>query len=437
VNASTAATATNATQLGGVASTNYARVDQGNTFTGVNVLGNSTAGTGGLVIPPNGSGFNKNSFLFNLQSTGASLTNTFGFQASTTPSLNLMFCNSAANCAPAATGLSIASNGVITFAAGQTFPGAGAGTVTSFSAGTLAPLFTTSVATSTSTPALSFNLNTQSAHTVFAGPASGTAAPTFRSLLADDIPGLPESQITNLATDLTGLQSNISAETTRATGAESNITGNLNSEITRAQNAEGTEAVSRAAADVALSASVSSETVRATAAEGSISTSLGNEVSRATAAEASKADLDGGNIFTGGSQKLAASTATYPSLNVPSSSTPLNTPVAGDVWLTNSDLHLQFHDKNNATHSLMFSDDTINNTQLSNSSFGVTLGSGLSGSSSVALGGNLSLSNTGVLSFNGRTGSVSPTSGDYSFSQISGAITSAQAGRNIRHRHQR
>ena len=34
--------------------------------------------------------------------------------------------------------------------------------------------------------------------------------------------------------------------------------------------------------------------------------------------------------------------------------------------------------------------------------------------------------NTGVLSFNSRTGAVSPTTGDYSFSQISGSVTASQ-----------
>lgn len=66
---------------------------------------------------------------------------------------------------------------------------AGTGTVTSFSSGNLSPLFTTSVATPTTTPALSFSLSTQTANTVFAGPASGGAAgPTFRALVAADIP---------------------------------------------------------------------------------------------------------------------------------------------------------------------------------------------------------------------------------------------------------
>ncbi len=72
-----------------------------------------------------------------------------------------------------------------------TAPGGG-GTVTSFSAGGLSPLFTTSVATPTSTPALTFALANQNANLIYAGPASGVAAaPSFRALVAADIPALP------------------------------------------------------------------------------------------------------------------------------------------------------------------------------------------------------------------------------------------------------
>ena len=59
---------------------------------------------------------------------------------------------------------------------------AGTGTVTSFSAGDFSPLFTTTEATATTTPALSFTAITQSANLMFAGPSSGSAAaPTFRA----------------------------------------------------------------------------------------------------------------------------------------------------------------------------------------------------------------------------------------------------------------
>lgn len=68
---------------------------------------------------------------------------------------------------------------------------AGTGTVTNFSAGNLSPLFTTSVATPTTTPVLSFTLNTQTANTIFAGPTTGAAAtPTFRVLMAADLPNV-------------------------------------------------------------------------------------------------------------------------------------------------------------------------------------------------------------------------------------------------------
>lgn len=67
------------------------------------------------------------------------------------------------------------------------------GTVTGFSAGNLSPLFTTSVATSTTTPALSFSLSNASANTVLAGPTTGSAAaPTFRALVAADVPAPTE-----------------------------------------------------------------------------------------------------------------------------------------------------------------------------------------------------------------------------------------------------
>jgi hypothetical protein len=63
------------------------------------------------------------------------------------------------------------------------------GTVTSFSAGDLNPLFTSSVSLATSTPALTFSPTPAGQNLVFAGPTSGGAgAYTFRALVANDIP---------------------------------------------------------------------------------------------------------------------------------------------------------------------------------------------------------------------------------------------------------
>ncbi len=75
-------------------------------------------------------------------STSAAVTQTFQWQAepagndtsSPSGSLNLLFGSGTAT--PAETGLNIASNGLITFATGQTFPGTGDGTITGVTAGT-------------------------------------------------------------------------------------------------------------------------------------------------------------------------------------------------------------------------------------------------------------------------------------------------------------
>jgi hypothetical protein len=68
----------------------------------------------------------------------------------------------------------------------------------------------------------------------------------------------------------------------------------------------------------------------------------------------------------------------------------------------------------------------ISNSMLANNSVIVNSGTGLTGGGAVTLGNSLTLNNTGVLSFNGRPGSVTPAAGDYSFSQISGAATTTQ-----------
>ncbi len=97
--------------------------------------------------------------------------------------------------------------------------GGGGGGVTSFSAGNLSPLFNTSVGTPGSTPALSFSLLSAAPLSVFAGPnaAGPSAPPTFRALVAADIPNLDASQITS-GTLPGSVQSSITALGTVAAG---------------------------------------------------------------------------------------------------------------------------------------------------------------------------------------------------------------------------
>lgn len=83
--------------------------------------------------------------------------------------------------------------------------GLGTGTVTSFSAGDLAPLFTTSEATATTTPALTFTLTNAAQNAFLAGPATGGAgAPVYRAIVAGDVPTLNQSTTGSAATLTTG-----------------------------------------------------------------------------------------------------------------------------------------------------------------------------------------------------------------------------------------
>jgi hypothetical protein len=164
--ATTAATASNALSLGGVAAGNYARLDIGNSFTGnqsvtgnVSATGSVSGGTAsfsgaltaaGAVLPATGiatatQGFNSNPMDLQASSfnsgTSAAVPQLFRWQAepagndtaSPSGTLNLLYLSGSGT--PAETGLSIASNGRLTFASGQTFPGTGSGTVTSVGSG--------------------------------------------------------------------------------------------------------------------------------------------------------------------------------------------------------------------------------------------------------------------------------------------------------------
>jgi hypothetical protein len=69
--------------------------------------------------------------------------------------------------------------------------GTGNGTVTSVSAGGLSPLFTASVATATTTPAITFAQVSQTANRVLAAPDGANGVPVFRSIVTADLPTIP------------------------------------------------------------------------------------------------------------------------------------------------------------------------------------------------------------------------------------------------------
>jgi hypothetical protein len=75
----------------------------------------------------------------------------------------------------------------------------GGGTVTNFSAGNLSPLFTTSVANSATTPALSFSLSTAGSNTWFGNNTGSGAAPSYNNIGA-----LTKTDDTNVTLTLGG-----------------------------------------------------------------------------------------------------------------------------------------------------------------------------------------------------------------------------------------
>lgn len=89
-------------------------------------------------------------------------------------------------------------NGYLSSGDWSTFSNKGSGTVTSVAL-TAPSIFTVSGSPVTTAGTLNFSLNTQSANLIFAGPGTGSpATPTFRSLVAADIP------LISLATGVTG-----------------------------------------------------------------------------------------------------------------------------------------------------------------------------------------------------------------------------------------
>lgn len=99
------------------------------------------------------------------------------------------------------------------------------GTVTSFSAGTLSPLFTTSVATATTTPALSFALSTAGAHTFLGNNTGSTTAPAYSAITVADLPTAAKTQVCEVVVGDPGAASTALADDNDTPDVCANITG--------------------------------------------------------------------------------------------------------------------------------------------------------------------------------------------------------------------
>lgn len=110
----------------------------------------------------------------------------------------------------------------------------GTGTVTSFSAGNLSPLFTTSVTSPTSTPNIAFSATSQAQNLFYASPNGASGVPSFRAIAASDLPSLSGTYVPVSRTlTINGVTYDLSANrswTVSASAAWGSITGILTSQ---------------------------------------------------------------------------------------------------------------------------------------------------------------------------------------------------------------
>jgi hypothetical protein len=163
-------------------------------------------------------------------------------------------------------------------------------------------------------------------------------------------------------------------------------------------SALNTEATARQSADAGLQLNISAETASRQSDVANLQTSI-NNVSAADAKLASANTFTASNTFTAGTQDFSAAGATLPVRALPSAQTPVSC-VAGKELLIKTDA--------TAGQQLFICD--ANGTRWN------LVGDGAAG---------------GVTSFNGRNGSVSPSSGDYAFSQLSGTAAQSQLPANL------
>jgi hypothetical protein len=188
--------------------------------------------------------------------------------------------------------------------------------------------------------------------------------------------------VANLATT-----SALSAETATRQSGETTLQNNINS-----------EAANRQSADAGLQTNINAETAGRQSDVANLQTSI-NNVSVADAKLASANTFTASNTFTAGTQDFSAAGATLPVRALPSAQTPVSC-VAGKELLIKTDAV--------AGQQLFICDASGTTWNL--------VGDGAGG---------------GVTSFNGRNGSVSPNSGDYSFSQLSGSAAPSQLPANL------
>jgi hypothetical protein len=234
----------------------------------------------------------------------------------------------------------------------------GTGTVTSFSAGNLSPLFTTSVATATTTPALTFALSTAAAHTFYGNNTAGTATPGFQAIGLGDLPGTGALTVNTsaplggggsvslggtLSLTCTGCLTSVTAhnllsathgDTTAGTVARADVITGQGASPTWTRLAKGT-----AGQCLQMDGTATDVVWGSCAAGGSVTSVTGtaNQILASPTTGAVVVSITNPFIFPG-KATFAATTTSNPSFNIPSGTAP-TTPAAGDCWLASNVLN--------------------------------------------------------------------------------------------------
>lgn len=109
----------------------------------------------------------------------------------------------------------------------------GYGTVTAVSSGNLSPLFTTAVTSPTSTPNISFSPISQSQKLFYASPNGSSGTPTFRAILASDLPSLSSIYVpTSRTITINGVTYDLSSDRSWTIAASSVNWGSITGTIT-------------------------------------------------------------------------------------------------------------------------------------------------------------------------------------------------------------
>jgi hypothetical protein len=214
---------------------------------------------------------------------------------------------------------------------------AAGGTVSTFSAGNLSPLFTTSVATATTTPALTFSLSTAAAHTFFGNNTAATATPAFGAIGSGDLPS--DVAYTDVANTFTANQI-IGSAYTFAVGsltAGDCVQATTGGVLVSASEACQTGTVTSVAVSVPSQLTVSGSpiTTSGTIALGVNITGTGVKLASATTAGTSghaAVWTSSGDIGDGGT--LPTGSVTSVGLSLPSDFTVTNSPVTASGTLT-------------------------------------------------------------------------------------------------------